>query len=110
MLFLSDTGPLPAVQAGAGKSVSFLGEPSPSARERIRTLSRRLSAGFQDREHPPTDLGVDLASVSETLGDSGQQAQPMLPLKEVIQPHLPVQLPCYDFVPVTKPDLGTCLP
>ena len=30
--------------------------------------------------------------------------------KEVIQPHLPVQLPCYDFVPVTKPDLGTCLP
>jgi len=28
----------------------------------------------------------------------------------VIQPHLPVQLPCYDFVPVTKPDLGACLP
>ena len=23
--------------------------------------------------------------------------------KEVIQPHLPVQLPCYDFVPVTDP-------
>ena len=107
MLFISDTGPLPAVQAGVGESVSFLGEPSPSARERIRTLSRRLSAGFQDREHPPTDLGVDLVSVPR---DSGQQAQPMLPLKEVIQPHLPVQLPCYDFVPVTKPDLGTCLP
>ena len=26
--------------------------------------------------------------------------------KEVIQPHLPVQLPCYDFVPVTRPALG----
>jgi hypothetical protein len=26
--------------------------------------------------------------------------------KEVIQPHLPVQLPCYDFVPVTGPPLG----
>ena len=26
--------------------------------------------------------------------------------KEVIQPHLPVQLPCYDFVPVTSPALG----
>jgi hypothetical protein len=26
--------------------------------------------------------------------------------KEVIQPHLPVQLPCYDFVPVTGPALG----
>ena len=28
--------------------------------------------------------------------------------KEVIQPHLPVQLPCYDFVPVTSPTLGGC--
>ena len=26
--------------------------------------------------------------------------------KEVIQPHLPVRLPCYDFVPVTSPTLG----
>ena len=33
----------------------------------------------------------------------------MLPRKEVIQPHLPVQLPCYDFVPVTNPTLGACL-
>ena len=29
--------------------------------------------------------------------------------KEVIQPHLPVQLPCYDFVPVTGPALDSCL-
>jgi hypothetical protein len=34
----------------------------------------------------------------------------MLPRKEVIQPHLPVQLPCYDFVPVTEPDLGAYFP
>ena len=33
-----------------------------------------------------------------------------LPRKEVIQPHLPVQLPCYDFVPVTSPTLGSCPP
>ena len=33
-----------------------------------------------------------------------------LPRKEVIQPHLPVQLPCYDFVPVTNPALGRYLP
>ena len=25
------------------------------------------------------------------------------PRKEVIQPHLPVRLPCYDFVPITSP-------
>src|SRR3990167_5907532 len=32
----------------------------------------------------------------------------LLPRKEVIQPHLPVRLPCYDFVPVTGPALGGC--
>ncbi len=29
--------------------------------------------------------------------------QPQLLRKEVIQPHLPVRLPCYDFVPITSP-------
>ena len=29
-----------------------------------------------------------------------------LPKKEVIQPHLPVRLPCYDFTPVTSPAFG----
>jgi hypothetical protein len=32
----------------------------------------------------------------------------MLLRKEVIQPHLPVQLPCYDLAPVISPTLGTC--
>ena len=27
----------------------------------------------------------------------------MLLRKEVIQPHLPVRLPCYDFVPIANP-------
>jgi len=26
----------------------------------------------------------------------------------VIQPHLPVRLPCYDFVPITSPTLNGC--
>lgn len=34
-----------------------------------------------------------------------QQALP-LPEKEVIQPHLPVRQPCYDFTPVTSPAFG----
>ena len=32
-----------------------------------------------------------------------------LPRKEVIQPHLPVRLPCYDFVPITGFALDGCL-
>ena len=30
--------------------------------------------------------------------------------KEVIQPHLPVRLPCYDFAPVTNLTLGSSFP
>ena len=28
--------------------------------------------------------------------------------KEVIQPHLPIRLPCYDFTPVIAPTLDGC--
>ena len=30
--------------------------------------------------------------------------------KEVIQPHLPIRLPCYDFTPVIGPAFGSSLP
>jgi len=29
--------------------------------------------------------------------------------KEVIQPHLPIRLPCYDFTPITNPTFDGCL-
>jgi hypothetical protein len=32
------------------------------------------------------------------------------PSKEVIQPHLPVRLPCYDFTPVISPTFGVLFP
>ena len=32
----------------------------------------------------------------------------VLPRKEVIQPQLPLRLPCYDFVPVTSPTFDSC--
>src|SRR6266702_3448763 len=45
------------------------------------------------------DLGV--------ASSSGEAAR--VPRKEVIQPHLPVRLPCYDFTPITNPTLDACL-
>jgi hypothetical protein len=33
----------------------------------------------------------------------------VLPRKEVIQPQLPLRLPCYDFVPVASPTFDSCL-
>ena len=45
------------------------------------------------------------------LGVSGVPKQPLhIPRKEVIQPHLPVRLPCYDFTPVTRLTLDTGVP
>ena len=34
-------------------------------------------------------------------GRRGPRRGLLLPRKEVIQPHLPVRLPCYDFTPLT---------
>jgi hypothetical protein len=33
-----------------------------------------------------------------------------IPRKEVIQPQLPLRLPCYDFTPITNSTFGRCLP
>ena len=46
---------------------------------------------------------VDRASASMKLED-------MLLRKEVIQPQVPLRLPCYDFTPVIDHSLGTCFP
>ena len=44
--------------------------------------------------------------------DLGVESPPkqilVLPRKEVIQPHLPVRLPCYDFVPIASSTLDGC--
>ena len=44
------------------------------------------------------------------LGNSTAK-QPVLDFlrKEVIQPHLPIRLPCYDFTPVIEPAFGSSL-
>jgi hypothetical protein len=41
---------------------------------------------------------------------SGSLARPVLLRKEVIQPHLPVRLPCYDLVPIASPTFDGSLP
>jgi hypothetical protein len=43
--------------------------------------------------------------------DAGHEARRQVLLrKEVIQPHLPVRLPCYDFVPIASPTFDGSLP
>ena len=40
---------------------------------------------------------------------AGRTSGRILRRKEVIQPHLPIRLPCYDFTPVTCPAFGSSL-
>ena len=48
--------------------------------------------------------------VLHTPSTTQQQSNPYFFLrKEVIQPHLPIRLPCYDFTPVTRPAFGGSL-
>ena len=46
-------------------------------------------------------LSIDNSTVKNSLLDFLR--------KEVIQPHLPIRLPCYDFTPVAYPTFGSAL-
>ena len=52
------------------------------------------------------ELAVDLFNRSSNLGFEGDE---FLLRKEVIQPQVPLRLPCYDFIPVTAHSVGGCL-
>lgn len=46
---------------------------------------------------------VPLVNTTMTLRHVRSKTGCVLLRKEVIQPHLPVRLPCYDFVPIASP-------
>ena len=59
--------------------------------------------------HPPPTNSDEHMRAQENNQHTNQKAMLIiphkngLPRKEVIQPHLPVRLPCYDFVPIANP-------
>jgi hypothetical protein len=64
---------------------------------------------------PPRRSNTSMESrkrrTSPTEADAGQPHHSVRLLrKEVIQPHLPVRLPCYDFVPIAGPTFDDSLP
>ena len=46
----------------------------------------------------------------EALLQSSRSAFEPILRKEVIQPQVPLRLPCYDFTPVADPTVVACLP
>ncbi len=53
---------------------------------------------------------VDVARYEHVPGGRSDRGTVVLPRKEVIQPQLPLRLPCYDFTPVTSPTFDGSLP
>jgi hypothetical protein len=83
-----------ADQAGPG-SVDVLG----------RTVGDRPIPPLAPRGHEAPGTGAGSRTAPCRTG-----TVLVLPRKEVIQPHLPVRLPCYDFTPVTSPTFDGSLP
>ena len=54
---------------------------------------------------PVLDVGTSRQPEDKRLGPGSVFLR-----KEVIQPHLPVRLPCYDFTPIANPTFDSSLP
>jgi hypothetical protein len=46
----------------------------------------------------------------EAVPERAPALSAMILRKEVIQPQVPLRLPCYDFTPVAEPTVVSCLP
>ena len=78
--------------------------PIPSTRRPTspaRQCTTVQSPGLPREQAPPA--GPDPSTARTTNDQEATPTQIPILRKEVIQPHLPVRLPCYDFVPITSP-------
>ena len=76
-----------------------------------RVASAPLASGHpQGRSSPAIGDRLGRGSGRTLPPRSRGQGRQVLLRKEVIQPHLPVRLPCYDFVPIASPTFDGSLP
>ena len=74
---------------------------------------RRPGAGHRSpcsKQEPEGGSGTrpDLTIRCRLIGQSGRATSRFFPRKEVIQPQVPLRLPCYDFTPVADPTVVAC--
>jgi len=90
LLVRAHATPLCSSQASEG------GLPAPSEPNSVPTAGNANGI-------PGPRLWFEVCSITEVM-------EWIILRKEVIQPHLPVRLPCYDFVPITSPTFDGSLP
>ena len=72
----------------------------PAEGRSLKTQQREF--GRRGRRNFQASLGTGRPKSSTSQTPAGVRA-PAFPRKEVIQPQLPLRLPCYDFTPITDP-------
>ncbi len=75
--------------------------PTPLGPSKPESMPTRKVAKNFASDLPPA---FDLVNLEEAIAGS-----PKLLRKEVIQPQVPLRLPCYDFTPVTSHSLSACV-
>jgi hypothetical protein len=73
-----------------------------AGRRSAPVTGQRAVVDVPPNEQPPWTVAHDVALDTDRSRCRDDRAW-MLLRKEVIQPHLPVRLPCYDFVPIASP-------
>jgi hypothetical protein len=95
---------------------SFQGTREPFAREKtawrrsLKTQQRVAEVDVRSRRAPNWTARANKARVPSTTETPTEVIASVFPRKEVIQPQLPLRLPCYDFTPVTDPTFDGSLP
>jgi hypothetical protein len=115
---LADSRPFPQDPTACSARAPFPERRSVPARACLRRLASGVLA---DRARGPgriTSAPLTSSHLGTVARDVALDAEPpasrrprqLLLRKEVIQPHLPVRLPCYDFVPIAGPTFDGSLP
>jgi len=80
----------------------------------MNTLQLRLLYNFQKAKKTFSQLSRNISLYRQPVIDLRKYTTSdlfsILLRKEVIQPHVPVRLPCYDLVPVTDPTFDSFFP
>ena len=95
--------------AGPRCDRTFKTEQRKDTRLPVVTAVRPKPANGSDSRKAPVAQCINWVTDSDLADAFGPRAECQLLRKEVIQPHLPVRLPCYDFTPIAGPTFDSSL-
>ena len=97
---------------GATMEFSRCAQGVPRSREQPASEGRSLKTQQRGYDEVDVLLGelIDRTARRPYTGECLPEPSSDIPRKEVIQPQLPLRLPCYDFTPIINPTFDGCLP